>query len=274
MRSWPGLRATWIYPAAGFAANIADPKKYTIAYFSAEYGLHHALPFYAGGLGFLAGDFLKECSDLGMPLGGGGLHVSARVPAPDDLAGRLAGGGLRDAGSGECTHQKDGGSQTGDPISVKVPVMDPPIYLEVWKVQVGKTGLYLIDTSSEANDPWNRVISDRLYTGDLEQRLRQEIVLGIGGVRILQASGGGLFRSSFERGPSCLCRSGEDSGEGGGRNELPGCLRSRSRTPRSSPRTRRCLQAMMSFPISSWTSTSAPIFPHWISLGMSSSAWG
>jgi starch phosphorylase len=78
---------------------------------------------------------------------------------------------------------------SGGPLTIKVPVMDPPIYLEVWTVQVGKTSLYLIDTSSEANDPWNREISDRLYTGDLEQRLRQEIVLGIGGVRALRHLG-------------------------------------------------------------------------------------
>jgi len=75
------------------------------------------------------------------------------------------------------------------PLSVKVPVIDPPIYLEVWNVQVGKINLYLIDTSGEANDPGNRCISDRLYTGDLEQRLRQEIVLGIGGIRVLKALG-------------------------------------------------------------------------------------
>jgi starch phosphorylase len=75
----------------------------------------------------------------------------------------------------------------GNPITIKVPIMDPPINLEVWRVLVGKTRLYLIDTSSEANESGNRVISDRLYTGDLERRLRQEIVLGIGGVRILEA---------------------------------------------------------------------------------------
>ena len=171
-----------------FPANIADPKKNTIAYFSAEYGLHHALPFYAGGLGFLAGDFLKECSDLGIPLVGVGFMY------PEGYLRQMISPDGWQVGACEILDRKNVPIRKivdaeGNPISIKVPIMDPPIHLEVWKVQVGKTSLYLIDTSSETNDPWNRAISDRLYTGDLESRLRQEIVLGIGGVRILQALG-------------------------------------------------------------------------------------
>ena len=171
-----------------FAANVADPKKNTIAYFSAEYGLHHALPFYAGGLGFLAGDFLKECSDLGIPLVGVGFMY------PEGYLRQMISPDGWQEGACEILDRKNVPIRKivdaeGKPISIKVPIMDPPIHLEAWKVQVGKTSLYLIDTSSETNDPWNRAISDRLYTGDLESRLRQEIVLGIGGVRILQALG-------------------------------------------------------------------------------------
>jgi len=171
-----------------FGANVADPKKHTIAYFSAEYGLHHALPFYAGGLGFLAGDFLKECSDLGIPMVGVGFMYPQgylrQMISPDGW--QVGACEMLDRENAPIRKIMDA---EGNPLSVKVPVMDPPIYLEVWKVQVGMTDLYLIDTSSEANEPWNRCISDRLYTGDLEQRLRQEIVLGIGGVRILEALG-------------------------------------------------------------------------------------
>ncbi len=171
-----------------FCANVADPKRYTIAYFSAEYGLHHALPFYAGGLGFLAGDFLKECSDLGIPLVGVGFmypqgYLRQKI-SPDGW--QVGACELLDRENAPIRRVLD---DKGNPLSVKVSVIDPPIYLEVWKVHVGKTDLYLIDTSSDVNDPWNRCISDRLYTGDLEQRLRQEIVLGIGGVRILKALG-------------------------------------------------------------------------------------
>jgi glycogen phosphorylase len=171
-----------------FPANVADPKKHTIAYFSAEYGLHHALPFYAGGLGFLAGDFLKECSDLGIPLVGVGFMY------PEGYLKQMISPDGWQVGACEIIDRKNVPIRKvvdaeGNPISIKVPIMDPPIHLEVWKVQVGKTSLYLIDTSSETNDPWNRAISDRLYTGDLESRLRQEIVLGIGGIRILQALG-------------------------------------------------------------------------------------
>lgn len=171
-----------------FCANVADPKSETIAYFSAEYGLHHALPFYAGGLGFLAGDFLKECSDLGIPMVGVGFMYPQgylrQMITPDGWQ----------VGACEILDRENAPiarvmNNNGEPLSVKIPVIDPPIYLEAWKVQVGRTSLYLLDTSSEANDPWNRCISDRLYTGDPEQRLRQEIVLGIGGVRILKALG-------------------------------------------------------------------------------------
>jgi len=171
-----------------FCANVADPEKHTIAYFSAEYGLHHALPFYAGGLGFLAGDFLKECSDLCIPMVAVGFMYPQgylrQMISPDGW--QVGACEILDRENAPIRRMMD---SDGDPLSVKVPVMDPPIYLEVWKVQVGTTALYLIDTSSEANEPWNRCISDRLYTGDLEQRLRQEIVLGIGGVRVLEALG-------------------------------------------------------------------------------------
>ncbi|VVB70981.1 Maltodextrin phosphorylase [uncultured archaeon] len=180
--SYMDISSSW------FCAHVADPKDCTIAYFSAEYGLHHALPFYAGGLGFLAGDFLKECSDLGIPL------VAVGFMYPQGYLRQMISSDGWQVGACEMLDRENAPIRKmlgadGNPIMIKVPVMDPPIYLEVWKVQVGKTSLYLIDTSSDANEPWNRVISDRLYTGDLEQRLRQEIVLGIGGVRILQALG-------------------------------------------------------------------------------------
>ena len=180
---------SYMNPTTGwFCTRVAQPERCKIAYFSAEYGLHQALPFYAGGLGFLAGDFLKECSDLGLPLVAVGFMYPQgylrQMISPDGW--QMGACEMMDRENAPIRKMVDA---NGDPITIKVPVMDPPINLEVWKVQVGKTSLYLIDTSSESNDQRNRIISDRLYTGDLEQRLRQEIVLGIGGVCVLRQLG-------------------------------------------------------------------------------------
>jgi starch phosphorylase len=171
-----------------FSENIADPECLPIAYFSAEYGLHHSLPFYAGGLGFLAGDHLKECSDLGVPLVAVGfmypegyLHQKIRMDGwqenPDEILDRDA------APITRVLNEK------GEQLVIRVPFIDPPIYVAVWKVAVGRIPLYLVDTDIDINDPWNRTIAYHLYIGDIEQRLRQEIVLGIGGSEVLNTLG-------------------------------------------------------------------------------------
>ncbi|MDP2643549.1 MAG: alpha-glucan family phosphorylase [Desulfobacterales bacterium] len=159
-----------------------------IAYFSAEYGLHRSLPFYAGGLGFLAGDFIKECSDMNVPLlalgfmyPGGYLHQHINQDGwQEDIEQPLN----RDAAA--ISRVWD---QNGEHLVVKVPLIDPPIYVAVWKVSAGRVPLYLLDTDTDRNEPVNRGISARLYMGDMEQRLRQEIVLGIGGSEVLDALG-------------------------------------------------------------------------------------
>jgi starch phosphorylase len=171
-----------------YCAKVPDPRRMTIAYFSAEYGLHHALPFYAGGLGFLAGDYLKEGSDLGIPIVGVGFmypqgYLRQRITPEGWQVGDC------EVVDRENTPIRRVLDHDGNPLIVKIPLLDPPIHVEVWMVQVGKSSLYLIDTSTEANEPQSRCISDRLYTGDPEQRLRQEIVLGIGGIRVLRALG-------------------------------------------------------------------------------------
>ncbi|MEG3055069.1 MAG: alpha-glucan family phosphorylase [Methanoculleus sp.] len=159
-----------------------------MAYFSAEYGLHHSLPIYAGGLGFLAGDHLKEASDLGLPMvaigfmySQGYLHQKINPEGWQlDINEPL------DPEAAPITRVLD---PEGEHLVVRVPHIDPPIYVAVWKVQVGRIPLYLLDTDIDCNDPHSRGISSRLYTGDLEQRLRQEIVLGIGGRKVLHALG-------------------------------------------------------------------------------------
>ena len=169
-------------------SDICDRDRSGIAYFSAEYGLHHSLPFYAGGLGFLAGDFIKECSDLQVPIVAVGFmypegYVLQRI-REDGWQENLDQSLDREAASINRVLDKD-----GNQLVVRVPVIEPPTFVSVWKVDVGRVELYLLDTDIEVNEPWNRSISARLYSGDIEQRLRQEIVLGIGGMEVLEKLG-------------------------------------------------------------------------------------
>jgi len=167
---------------------IPVPENYTVAYFSTEYGLHHSLPFYAGGLGFLAGDHLKECSDLRVPLVAVGFMYPegyVRQEIRDD--------GWQDSKDESLSREAASIARVlndrGDPLIVRVPMIEPPIHVAVWKVSVGRIPLYLLDTDIEINDPWNRKVLAHLYIGDVEQRLRQEIILGMGGTEVLNALG-------------------------------------------------------------------------------------
>ena len=159
-----------------------------IAYFSAEYGLHHSLPFYAGGLGFLAGDHLKECSDLSIPLVAVGFmypsgylrQVINRDGWQESLTQKL------DREDASINHLVD---EQGRRVVVRVPVFQTPLHVAIWKVSVGKVMLFLMDTDIPENESWSRGISQRLYTSNLEQRLLQEIILGIGGSQVLRTLG-------------------------------------------------------------------------------------
>lgn len=171
-----------------FSEHYPKRRSLTIAYFSAEYGLHHSLPFYAGGLGFLAGDHLKECSDLGVPLvavgfmySEGYLHQHIR---PDGWQENITEVLDRDAAPILRVL-----NDSKDQMVIQVPFIDPPIHVAVWRVNVGKVPLYLLDTDIPANIPENRTISHRLYAEQTEQRLLQEIVLGIGGRKVLNDLG-------------------------------------------------------------------------------------
>lgn len=171
-----------------FTENISSSSCKPVAYFSAEYGLHHSLPFYAGGLGFLAGDHIKECSDLGIPLVAVGFmypegyfRQQIRVDGYQENINEVL-----DRAAAPISRVID---DSGNPLIVRVPFLDPPVFVAVWKVQAGQVPLFLMDTDLEQNTPWNREISSRLYTGDKEHRLRQEYVLGIGGSTVLDALG-------------------------------------------------------------------------------------
>lgn len=164
------------------------PQTPRVAYFSAEFGVHVSLPMYAGGLGILAGDTLKEASDVGLPLVGVGLVYSqgyVRQRIRDD-------GWQEEVPEALATADypiRPERAEDGSPVRFAVPPFDPPVYVEAWRAQVGRVPLFLLTTDLPENAPWDREISGRLYTGDLEGRLRQELVLGIGGVRALDALG-------------------------------------------------------------------------------------
>ncbi len=159
-----------------------------IAYFCAEYGLHHSVPIYSGGLGFLAGDILKESSDMGLPLVGIGFMY------PQGYVRQVMGSDGWQKGANETIDRDTAPiervlDRDGNHFTIQVPFIEPPVYATVWKINVGRITLYLLDTDIEANDPWDRQISSRLYTPDMHQRLRQQIVLGIGGYRVLEELG-------------------------------------------------------------------------------------
>jgi starch phosphorylase len=159
-----------------------------LAYFSAEYGLHASLPVYAGGLGVLAGDYLKECCDLAVPIVAVGMiysqaYVHQRIRQDGwqkDVEETL------DRTHNPITRVLD---EDGDPLQVRVPALEPALHVGVWEVKVGGVRLYLLDPDLEINRPWDREIARRLYISDDEQRLRQEILLGMGGMRVLDALG-------------------------------------------------------------------------------------
>ncbi len=172
-----------------FSSNKPQEQQSPIAYFSAEYGLHHSLPFYAGGLGFLAGDHLKECSDLGVPLVGVGFMYPAGY-----LYQILNQEGWQENYTQPVDKEAASISrvitENDEQLQVTVPnINHTPVQVGIWKVAVGRVSLYLMDTDVESNTPEIRTISERLYTSDHRQRLLQEIILGIGGSRMLKALG-------------------------------------------------------------------------------------
>ncbi len=163
------------------------PEDFLVAYFSAEFGLDASLPVYSGGLGILAGDHLKAASELGVPLVGVGLfyrrgYFRQRLDENDRQVER---------------YPRNDTSRLPLELVPMAPVVEladadgklVPVRLGVWHARVGRVSLYLLDTKVEGNADWARDVTDILYGGDRENRLRQEIVLGVGGVRVLRRLG-------------------------------------------------------------------------------------
>jgi len=170
-----------------------------VAYFSLEYGLAECLPIYSGGLGVLAGDHLKATSDLGLPLVAVGLLYKQGFGRQEiDASGRQIEVYSEHRGIDLPVKRVEG-------VEVDAPIGTRAVRIGVWRAQIGRVPLFLLDTDLEANDADLRAITDRLYVPEPDRRLRQEIVLGIGGVRALHALGltAGVFH--LNEGHSFLC---------------------------------------------------------------------
>jgi starch phosphorylase len=175
-----------------------------IAYLSAEFGIHESIPVYSGGLGVLSGDHLKSASDLGLPLVGIGLMYregyfrqyltvdgwqQERYPENDFFNLPLIPELNRD----------------GSPATIRIAFPGRDVQVRIWRIQVGRVPLYLLDTNIPQNAPEDRLITARLYGGDNDMRIRQEMVLGIGGVMTLRALGKAPMVCHMNEGHSAFC---------------------------------------------------------------------
>lgn len=187
-----------------FSKTHPELKSMEVAYFSAEFGIHESVPVYSGGLGVLAGDHLKSSSDLGIPLCGVSLmyregyfrqYLNAdgwqqeRYPENDFFTLPLIAEKAKD----------------GTPLVVTAPLPGREIQLKVWKIQVGRVPLYLLDANIPQNRPEDRAITAQLYGGDTHTRIQQEICLGIGGIRALRAVGHAPTVCHMNEGHSAFC---------------------------------------------------------------------
>ncbi len=159
-----------------------------IAYFSTEFGLHETLPIYAGGLGVLSGDHLKEASDLGLPMVAVGFFYTQGY-----FTQKITEDGWQEARYVKLNFEELPILPLLDadhhPLTVAVMLAGREVRARVWMIQVGRVPLYLLDTDVEGNAPPDRELSARLYSSDLDLRISQEILLGVGGVRALRALG-------------------------------------------------------------------------------------
>ncbi len=167
-------------------AGVLRPRP--VAYFSAEFGLHESLPIYSGGLGVLAGDHIKSASDLGIPLIGIGLFYGQGY-----FLQRLdkSGWQCEEYLQTDVNHlpMQPAIGQNGEPVVVQIQTRGGAIRAKVWRVKVGRCDLLLLDSNVEGNAPEDRELTSRLYGGDGRTRIRQELLLGIGGFRALKAMG-------------------------------------------------------------------------------------
>ncbi|HEY3971789.1 MAG TPA: alpha-glucan family phosphorylase [Candidatus Sulfotelmatobacter sp.] len=170
------------------AKNAGVLRPHPVAYFSAEFGLHESLPVYSGGLGVLAGDHIKSASDLDIPLVGIGLfYGQGYFRQRLDLNGWQREEYLKTDVNQMAMEVAIG--KDGLPVMVEIETRSGRIHAKVWRVKVGRRDLLLLDSDVEGNAPEDRELTSRLYGGDLRIRIRQELLLGVGGLRALKALG-------------------------------------------------------------------------------------
>jgi starch phosphorylase len=182
LKEYLAAESTWSHVHAGVLGSKP------VVYFSAEFGIHESVPVYSGGLGVLAGDHIKSASGLGIPLVAVGLfYKQGYFRQQLDVDG--------------YQHQEYLHSRVeslpidravdveGNPVVVQVDTRSGPILAQVWRMSVGRVNLYLLDSDVDGNTPEDRELTSRLYGGDTRVRIRQELVLGIGGVKAIRAMG-------------------------------------------------------------------------------------
>lgn len=182
LKEYMNSRHTWAANNAGVLG--AKP----VAYFSAEFGIHESLPIYSGGLGVLSGDHIKSASSLGLPLVAVGLFYSQGYFRQHlNIEGRQTEEYI-DTKVDDLPIQ-EATQPNGDAIMIKIDTREGALLAKVWQMQVGRVRLFLLDCNVEGNDPEDRQLTSRLYGGDERTRIRQELVLGVGGVKALHALG-------------------------------------------------------------------------------------
>lgn len=175
-------RNTW------FTQTHPDLRNKPIAYFSMEYGIHEIFPIYAGGLGVLSGDHVKEASDLGLPFVAVGLfygegYFSQRITEDGWQEANYSMHALEDLPIMNVV------DENGKPVTITIELPGREVIARVWEIHAGRVPLYLLDTSVAENSPADRALSARLYSSDQDVRISQEILLGIGGLRALRRLG-------------------------------------------------------------------------------------
>ncbi len=220
------------------ASGVADAE-HPVAFFCAEYGLHVSLPIYAGGLGALAGDILKEASDRALPLVAVGLmygrgYFRQRI---DHTGWQQEYWVPTDPERSPAVLVTIGDDRA--PLRIDVPIGADDVVAQVWRVDIGRVPLFLLDTDVPENGRVARWITTRLYDSDPQTRLAQYVLLGCGGAAALRALGDRAGDRAHERGPRGVRGAGDDPPAGRGRRRLRGRHSRPSAGERSSRRTRR-----------------------------------
>ncbi len=170
-----------------YKQKYSEKQNSPIAYFSTEFGLHETLPIYAGGLGVLSGDHIKEASDLGLPLVAVGFLYTRGY-----FTQRITEDGWQEARNVRLEFEDlpvmPIMDEDGKPLTISVELSGREVQARLWEVHVGRVPLYLLDTDVDGNSPADRELTSRLYNSDLDFRISQEIILGVGGVRALRMS--------------------------------------------------------------------------------------